>query len=138
MGRSKRTRSLLDFSDWEFLGFVRNTVVASGDGRAGGAIDSFSDLEALIGWTRWVGVKNAACERLLDQRIELKMKSKKLNNYLNRFRVAMPKPRDQKERPPCIPEAVLEAKAKKVEQAAEKQIKLEKDLEVHVYVHEWP
>ncbi|KAL2475389.1 Nucleolar GTP-binding protein 1 [Abeliophyllum distichum] len=57
------------------------------------------------------------------------MKSKKLNDYLNRFHVAMPKPHDQKERPPCIPEAVLEAKAKKTEQAAEKQIKLEKDLE---------
>ncbi|KAL2493746.1 Nucleolar GTP-binding protein 1 [Forsythia ovata] len=57
------------------------------------------------------------------------MKSKKLNNYSNRFHVAMPKPRDQKERPPCIHEAVLEAKAKKTEQATEKQIKLEKDLE---------
>ncbi|CAA2958210.1 nucleolar GTP-binding 1-like [Olea europaea subsp. europaea] len=62
-----------------------------------------------------IEVKNAACERLLDQRVELKMKSKKLNDCLNRFHVAMPKPRDQKERPPCIPEAVLEAKAKKAE-----------------------
>ncbi|KAL2510208.1 Nucleolar GTP-binding protein 1 [Forsythia ovata] len=76
-----------------------------------------------------IAVKNAACERLLDQRVELKMKSKKLNDCLNRFHVAMPKPRDQKERPPCIPEAVLEAKAKKAEQAAEKQKKLERDLE---------
>ncbi|KAL2501702.1 Nucleolar GTP-binding protein 1 [Forsythia ovata] len=57
------------------------------------------------------------------------MKSKKLNDCLNRFHVAMPKPRNQKERPPYIPEVVLEAKTKKVEQAAEKQIKLEKDLE---------
>jgi nucleolar GTP-binding protein len=39
----------------------------------------------------------------------------------------MPKPRDQKERPPCIPQAVLEAKAK---QAAEKEKRTtEKDLE---------
>ncbi|CAI9761763.1 unnamed protein product [Fraxinus pennsylvanica] len=76
-----------------------------------------------------IAVKNAACERLLDQRVELKMKSKKLNDCLNRFHVAMPKPRDQKERATCIPEAVLEAKAKKAEQAAEKQKKLEKDLE---------
>lgn len=74
-----------------------------------------------------IAVKNAACERLLNQRVELKMKSKKINDCLNRFHVAMPKPRDQKERPPCIPEAVLEARAK---QAAEKQIrKTEKDLE---------
>ncbi|KAL2490122.1 Nucleolar GTP-binding protein 1 [Forsythia ovata] len=55
------------------------------------------------------------------------MKSKKLNDCLNRFHVAMPKPRDQKER--RIPEAVLEAKTKKAEQPTEKQIKLEKDLE---------
>ncbi|KAM3708377.1 hypothetical protein ACB094_02G093600 [Castanea mollissima] len=74
-----------------------------------------------------IAVKNAACERLLDQRVEIKMKSKKVNDCLNRFHVAIPKPQDQKERPPCIPQAVLEAKAK---QAAEKEKrKTEKDLE---------
>ncbi|KAI3467477.1 hypothetical protein Pfo_024140 [Paulownia fortunei] len=52
-----------------------------------------------------IGVKDAACERLLNQRVELKMESKKLNDCLNRFHVAMPKPRDQKERPPCMPQA---------------------------------
>lgn len=77
-----------------------------------------------------IAVKNAACERLLNQRVELKMKSKKLNDCLNRFHVAIPKPRDQKERPACIPQAVLEAKARKAEQAAEKEKrKLERDLE---------
>ncbi|PNX55417.1 nucleolar GTP-binding protein 1-like [Trifolium pratense] len=39
--------------------------------------------------------------------------------------VAFPKPRDQKERPPCIPPAVLEAK----QAAAEEKRKTEKDLE---------
>ncbi|KAL6284313.1 hypothetical protein ACE6H2_015242 [Prunus campanulata] len=74
-----------------------------------------------------IAVKNAACERLLNQRVELKMKSKKINDCLNRFHVAMPKPRDNKERPPCIPQAVLEAKAK---QAAEKEKRnTERDLE---------
>ncbi|GKV49331.1 hypothetical protein SLEP1_g56086 [Rubroshorea leprosula] len=74
-----------------------------------------------------IAVKNAACERLLDQRVELKMKSKRINDCLNRFHVAIQKPRDQKERPTCIPQAVLEAKAK---QAAEKEKrKTEKDLE---------
>ncbi|KAL2328804.1 hypothetical protein Fmac_022231 [Flemingia macrophylla] len=74
-----------------------------------------------------IAVKNAACERLLNQRVEIKMKSKKINDCLNRFHVAVPKPRDQKERPPCIPQAVLEAKAK---EAAEKEKrKTEKDLE---------
>ncbi|KAI3840804.1 hypothetical protein MKX03_011596 [Papaver bracteatum] len=74
-----------------------------------------------------ISVKNAACERLLNQRVELKMKSKKINDCLNRFHVAVPKPRDQKERPACIPQQVLEAKAKA---AAEKEKKkLERDLE---------
>ncbi|XP_028779986.1 nucleolar GTP-binding protein 1 [Neltuma alba] len=74
-----------------------------------------------------IAVKNAACERLLNQRVEIKMKSKKINDCLNRFHVAVPKPRDDKERPPCIPPAVLEAKAR---QAAEKEKrKTEKDLE---------
>ncbi|KAL6137234.1 hypothetical protein ACLB2K_062526 [Fragaria x ananassa] len=74
-----------------------------------------------------ISVKNAACERLLNQRVELKMKSKKMNDCLNRFHVAMPKPRDHKERPVCIPQAVVEARAK---QAAEKEKRpTEKDLE---------
>ncbi|KAF8025285.1 hypothetical protein BT93_F2199 [Corymbia citriodora subsp. variegata] len=74
-----------------------------------------------------IAVKNAACERLLNQRVEIKMKSKKINDCLNRFHVAIPKPRDQKERPPCIPQAVLEARA---QQAAEKENrKTERDLE---------
>lgn len=77
-----------------------------------------------------IAVKNAACERLLDQRVELKMKSKKINDCLNRFHVAIPKPRDQKERPPCIPQGVLEAKAKEAMEKAEKEKrKTEKELE---------
>ncbi|KAH7865241.1 hypothetical protein Vadar_004086 [Vaccinium darrowii] len=74
-----------------------------------------------------MAVKNAACERLLNQRVELKLKSKKMNDCLNLFHVAMPIPRDQRQRPPCIPQAVLEAKAKK-EVMTEKR-KLKSDLE---------
>ncbi|MQL81316.1 hypothetical protein Taro_013776, partial [Colocasia esculenta] len=74
-----------------------------------------------------IAVKNTACERLLNQRVEVKMKSKKINDCLNRFHVAIPKPRDNKQRPPCIPQAVLEAKAK--ENAQKEKRKLEKDLE---------
>ncbi|XP_006655879.1 nucleolar GTP-binding protein 1-like [Oryza brachyantha] len=78
-----------------------------------------------------IAVKNAACERLLDQRVEIKMKSKKINDCLNRFHVAMPKPRDNKERPPCIPQAVLEARANAAAAKEKKKLerKLEKDLE---------
>ena len=75
-----------------------------------------------------ISVKNAACERLLNQRVELKMKSKKINGCLNRFHVALPKPRDSKERPPCIPQAVLEA-AKSKQAAVKEKRSTERDLE---------
>lgn len=73
-----------------------------------------------------MAVKNAACERLLEQRVDVKMKSKKMMDCLNRFHVAVPKPRDNKERPVCIPPAVLEARANA---AAKEKKKLEKDIE---------
>ncbi|XP_066375737.1 nucleolar GTP-binding protein 1-like [Miscanthus floridulus] len=73
-----------------------------------------------------MAVKNAACERLLEQRVDVKMKSKKMMDCLNRFHVAVPKPRDNMERPVCIPQAVLEARANA---AAKEKKKLEKDIE---------
>ncbi|GLJ36933.1 hypothetical protein SUGI_0746780 [Cryptomeria japonica] len=72
-----------------------------------------------------IAVKNAACERLLEQRVEIKMKSQKISSCLNRIHVAMPKPRDGKERLPCIPQAVLDARAR----AAKEARNLEKDIE---------
>ena len=48
-------------------------------------------------------VRNEACDQLLAQRVEIKMKSKKV---MNRLHVAMPIQRDQKERPPCIPQVM--------------------------------
>lgn len=51
-------------------------------------------------------VKEEACERLLAHRVEAKMKSKKVNDILNRIHVALPVPRDNKDRPPFIPDAV--------------------------------
>ncbi|XP_024362296.1 nucleolar GTP-binding protein 1 [Physcomitrium patens] len=75
-----------------------------------------------------INVKNAACEKLLQMRVEMKMKSKKINDCLNRIHVAVPKARDQKERPPVIPQAVLDARAAQ-NNAAENKRKLEKDLE---------
>ncbi|GBG44384.1 hypothetical protein CBR_g77869 [Chara braunii] len=77
-----------------------------------------------------VAVKNTACELLLQARVETKMKGKKISDVLNRIHVAMPRARDTKERPPCIPDAVLEARANKG--AAAKLgdgRKTEKDLE---------
>ncbi|CAD5312292.1 unnamed protein product [Arabidopsis thaliana] len=72
--------------------------------------------------TEMGAMRNAACQRLLDQRVAAKMKSKKIGDHLNRFYVAMPKSRDDQERLPCIPQVVKEAGEK------EKR-KTEKDLE---------
>ncbi|KAG1669364.1 Nucleolar GTP-binding protein 1 [Nymphon striatum] len=54
-----------------------------------------------------LSVKAEACDRLLAHRVEVKMKTKKVDKILNRLHVALPKPRDQKPRPPCIPEGAL-------------------------------
>lgn len=58
-------------------------------------------------------VKELACDKLLEQRIEKKLKGKQMDNILNRIHVAQPTPRDQKERLPFIPQLVLEARANK-------------------------
>ncbi|KAI3448569.1 hypothetical protein Pfo_005234 [Paulownia fortunei] len=71
-----------------------------------------------------IAVKNTACQMLLDRRVEKKMKSKKLTECLNRFHVGVVRSRDQKERPPCIPQAVLDGKT-----TAKEKRKTEKDLE---------
>jgi len=52
-------------------------------------------------------VKQEACERLLSFRIEAKMRTKKVNDFLNRVHVAVPQPRDDKQRLPYIPEKVM-------------------------------
>ena len=48
-------------------------------------------------------VKTQACDMLLAQRVEVKMKGKKIPDVLNRLHVAMPAPRDGTERAPFIP-----------------------------------
>ena len=73
-------------------------------------------------------VKTEACERLLSFRVDQKIRTKKVEGLLNRLHVAMPKPRDTKARPPCIPESVM---AKKLAAAAkaERKRKLEREIE---------
>lgn len=73
-------------------------------------------------------VKIEACERLLSFRVDQKMRTKKVDNILNRLHVAMPTPRDEKERPPCIPPEALARLEKKAEKAERKR-KLEKEIE---------
>ncbi len=55
-------------------------------------------------------LKTKACDALLAHRVESKLKGNKINSVINRIHVAQPKPRDDIERAPFIPEAVLERK----------------------------
>uniref|UniRef100_A0A3B4EA72 Nucleolar GTP-binding protein 1 n=1 Tax=Pygocentrus nattereri TaxID=42514 RepID=A0A3B4EA72_PYGNA len=74
--------------------------------------------------------ENQACDRLLAHRVDTKMKGKKVHDVLNRLHLAMPTKRDNKERPPFIPEgAVIHRKAMEID--APKR-KLERDLEIEL------
>uniref|UniRef100_A0A452F4M4 Nucleolar GTP-binding protein 1 n=1 Tax=Capra hircus TaxID=9925 RepID=A0A452F4M4_CAPHI len=61
-----------------------------------------------------IRVKTEACDRLLAHRVETKMKGNKVNEVLNRLHLAVPSRRDDKERPPFIPEGVV-ARRKRME-----------------------
>lgn len=73
-------------------------------------------------------VKTEACERLLSYRVDQKMRTKKVDNILNRLHVAMPAPRDEKLRAPCIPEQAM-ARLQQNADKAERKRKLEKEIE---------
>ncbi|CAG2172316.1 unnamed protein product [Oppiella nova] len=71
-------------------------------------------------------LRNEACDLLLAHRVEGKVKSKKADSIMNRLHVALPIPRDDKERPAFIPESVVR---KRQEMEAEKT---KKRLERHI------
>ncbi|XP_059518920.1 GTP-binding protein 4 [Myotis daubentonii] len=77
-----------------------------------------------------IKVKTEACDRLLAHRVETKMKGNKVNEVLNRLHLAMPNKRDDKERPPFIPEGVV-ARRKRME-IGEAQRKRERDIELEL------
>jgi nucleolar GTP-binding protein len=73
-------------------------------------------------------VKELACERLLSQRVEQKLKhGKKTNDLLNRLHLATPKPRDSNARPPTIPKSVVRARIKKADEEMKENGKEEED-----------
>lgn len=76
-----------------------------------------------------MNVKTEACERLLAHRIEVKIKSKKVEGILNRLHVAVPKPRDGSSRPAFVPEKVIE---KRLQTGPKIKKKTERDLEVEL------
>lgn len=72
-------------------------------------------------------LKNKACDALLSHRVEAKLKGSKINTVINRIHVAQPKPRDDIERKPFIPEVVLSKK--KYDPNDPERPRLEKDIE---------
>ncbi|XP_037366429.1 GTP-binding protein 4 [Talpa occidentalis] len=75
-------------------------------------------------------VKTEACDRLLAHRVETKLKGNKVNEVLNRLHLAVPNKRDDKERPPFIPEGVV-ARKKRME-VEEPKRKKERDIELEM------
>ncbi len=87
-----------------------------------------------------VDIKVRACDELLVQRVEVKMRSKKMPEVLNRLHLAIPKARDTAERPPFIPPGVKPKKStvssmetdKETTNVAIKTKKLERDVELEM------
>jgi nucleolar GTP-binding protein len=73
-----------------------------------------------------MNVRNTACERLLSQRVEVKMRSQKITDVLNKLHLAAPISRDERSRPAFIPESVLKRK----EAMAVEPRKLARDIEL--------
>jgi len=61
-------------------------------------------------------VKTKSCDLLLQHRVEIKYKSKKVDTIINRLHVAEPVARDNKARPAFIPDAALKKQKQKLEQ----------------------
>lgn len=56
-------------------------------------------------------VKNAACDKLLESRVDARVSGNKVEGVMNRLQVFHPAPRDNVERGPHIPDSVKEAMA---------------------------
>jgi len=97
------------------------------------AIEKETELEIMNMSTVTEGgvmdVKTKACEVLLQHRVELKYKTKKVETILNRLTVATPEPRDNKARPAFIPPAALQKKKEKQERMLEED---EEEMETSV------
>jgi len=81
-----------------------------------------------------IEVRNEACDRLLAHRVDIKLKSRKVNDVLNRLHVAQPQKRDERVRAPFIPEGVIQRMESMQVTSAEspKKKKTERDLEIEL------
>jgi nucleolar GTP-binding protein len=72
-------------------------------------------------------VKKAACEALLAQRVQIRLKGSRMNDISNRMHLAEPVARDNVERPPQIPESVT-AGSREIAEERFKEWEHQKDL----------
>lgn len=72
-------------------------------------------------------VRTKACEKLLAQRVEAKIRTGRANDIVSRLNLALPAPRDQNTRPAFIPEAVQARRQQQAEEMEERR--LARDLE---------
>jgi len=81
-----------------------------------------------------IEVRNEACDRLLAHRVDIKLKSRKVNDVLNRLHVAQPQKRDERVRAPFIPEGVIQRMESMQVTSTEspKKKKTERDLEIEL------
>ncbi|KAJ2687363.1 Nucleolar GTP-binding protein 1 [Coemansia spiralis] len=97
------------------------------------ACDSNVEMSQLSSYldTGVIETRNLACDKLLLQRVEMKLKGNKVNSVLNKLNVAQPGRRDTVERPACIPTAVLERRSRQDAAMADGDDRpmLERDLE---------
>jgi len=73
-----------------------------------------------------------ACDRLLAHRVDIKLKSRKVNDVLNRLHVTQPQKRDDRVRAPFIPEGVIQRLESMQVTNEIKKKKTERDLEIEL------
>ena len=88
--------------------------------------DDALPLMSTLSETGVMEVKNKCCDLLLAHRVEQKLASRRAGEVMNRLHVAMPVPRDSKQRPAFVPPTLEASRAKR---AAGEKIVTEKDLQ---------
>lgn len=88
--------------------------------------DDALPLMSTLSETGVMEVKNKCCDLLLAHRVEQKLASRRAGEVMNRLHVAMPVPRDSKQRPAFVPPTLEASRAKRAE--GEKVV-TEKDLQ---------
>ncbi|KAJ1807558.1 Nucleolar GTP-binding protein 1, partial [Coemansia sp. RSA 2598] len=77
-----------------------------------------------------IETRDLACDKLLQQRVDMKLKGHKVSGVLNKINVAQPGRRDTVERPAFIPDSVLKRRQQAALAEEQAHRMLERDLEL--------